>query len=125
MSYALAMSGTVGTDPATTSESAALIAAINLNFQQTYDNVLPGGLTLTSAEFPISLGAMTAVRAIAIRAVDGQSLVVKVSSAAGANQLLAVSDLLVIRAQNTADKYTAISITGAGRVEWIIAGNNT
>lgn len=128
MSYALAMSGSVGTDPATITDSAALMASIDLTFQATYDGVIPGGLTINSpspGNFQIGLGAMVAVRAIAIRAVDGQSLVVLLTSAAGTDQAIPVSDLLVVRAQNPNDKFTAVKIQGVGRVEWIIAGNNS
>jgi hypothetical protein len=128
MSYALAMSGAVGSDPATITDSAALMQSIDLAFQATYDGVLAGAQTINGTDgspFVPALGSMVAVRAIAVRAVDGQSLVVKLTSAAGVDQAIPVSDLILVRAQNAADKFTAIKIVGAGRVEWLLAGNNS
>src|SRR4051812_6500819 len=117
MSYALAMSGAVGSDPCKITDSAALSQAIDLAFQQTYDAVFADGLPIAStliAPFVPALGAVAAVRAIAIRAVDGQSLVVLLTSAAGVDQKIPVSDLLLVRAQNTGDQFTAIKIVGTG-----------
>lgn len=120
------MAGSVGTDPVKPSDSAGLIQSINLAFKATYDGVTGGGLTINGtdlAPFIPALGSIAAVRALAVRAVDGQSLKLLVSSAAGADQAIPVSDLLLVRAQNTGDQLTAIKIVGTGRIELLIAGN--
>lgn len=127
MSYAIEMSGKVGSDPARITDSAALMQSIDLAFQAIYDGVIGGSQTINASSgspFTPALGAMVAVRAIAVRAVDGQSLVVKLSSAAGADQAIPVSDLMLVRAQNPGDQFTAVKIIGAGRIELLIAGNN-
>lgn len=124
--YALTMAGTIGSDPTKVTDAAALIQAIDLAFQAVYDGVQGGALTINGtnlAPFIPSLGSIAKVRAIAIRAVDGQSLVVKLSSAAGIDQAIPVSDLLLLRAQNVGDEISAIKIVGSGRVELLIAGN--
>lgn len=125
--YALAMSGAVGSDPAKITDSAALMQSIDLAFNATFDNVIGGAQTINASSgspFVPALGAMLAVRAIAVRAVDGQSLVVKLTSAAGTDQAIPVSDLVLVRAKNTGDQFTAIKIIGAGRIEYLLAGNN-
>lgn len=128
MSYALAMSGSIGTDPSSVTDAqTALCQAINLAFQQLYDGAFSAGVPIASTNldpFEPDLGAIVAVRAIAVRALDGQSLVVKLTSAVGGtDQALPVSDLLVVRAQNPGDQYTAIKIVGTGRIEYLIAGD--
>lgn len=122
------MSGSVQTDPNKPTDNVGLIQSIDLAFRQTYAGVTGGGLTIDStdiAPFVPALGAIAAVRALAIRAVDGQSLVVKLTSAVGVDQAVPVSDLLLVRAQNTGDQLTAIKVVGTGRIELLIAGDLT
>lgn len=124
--YALSMSGAIGSDPCTPFDSASLIKSIDLAFRATYDAVFGTGLPIAGTDldpFTPDLGAVTAVRAIAIRAVDGQSLVVLLTSQKGTNQAFPVSDLLLLRAQNPGDEYTAVKVVGTGAIEYIIAGN--
>lgn len=121
--FDLKMTGSIQSDPASVADATSLLSqAIDLAFKATYDACFGANVPIAGTLTP-ALGAVTKVRAVAIRAVDGQSLVVRVSSAAGANQAIPVSDLLLLRAQNTGDELTALSITGTGRVEYIIAGN--
>lgn len=120
--YALTMAGTIGSDPTKVTDASALIQAIDLAFQAVYDSVQGGALSISGTFIP-SLGSIAKVRAIAIRAVDGQSLVVKLTSAAGTDQAIPVSDLLLLRAQNVGDEITAVKIVGSGRLEFLIAGN--
>src|SRR5215831_6235154 len=101
MSYTLEMNGAVGSDPTKVTDSAALSKAIDLCFRAQYDAVMGDGLPINASDgspFVPALGAIVAVRAIAVRAVDGQSLVVKLTSAQGVDQELPVSDVLLIQA---------------------------
>lgn len=127
--YELAMSGQIGSDPSNPlSPSAALMKNIDLSFRQSYDAVFGDGIPIAStdlAPFVPALGAVVAVRAIAIRACDGQSLTVLLTSQKGIDQALPVSDLFIVRAQNSGDEFTAIKIVGSGGIEYLIAGNKT
>src|SRR5215831_10621346 len=109
--YALEMSGSVGTDPAKPTEASALIQAIDLAFKAVYDGVIGGGLTIACPDlspYTPALGSITKVKALALRAVDGQSLVLKVTSTnGGADQALPVSDLALLRTQNSGDELSA------------------
>jgi hypothetical protein len=125
--YAIAMSGKIGSDPTPITDSCSLMQSIDLAFNATYDGVIGGALTINASDgspFVPALGAIVAVRAVAVRAVDGQSLVVKLTSAAGIDQAIPVSDLMLVRAQNANDQFTAIKIVGVGRIELLLAGNN-
>lgn len=128
MAYDIAMSGSVGSSPTPLTDSSALMQSIDLAFQATYDGVIGGALAIngtTGSPYVPALGSIVAARAIAIRAVDGQSLVVKLTSGAGADQAIPVSDLLLVRAQNAGDQFTAIKVIGQGRIELLIGGNNS
>lgn len=127
MPYLLAMSGSIGSEGAkVVGDQTPLMKAIGLAFQATFDAVFGDGIPIASSDeapFVPALGAVTAVRAIAIRSVDGASIVVKLTSAKGTDQEIPVSDLLVIQAKNVGDEYTAIKIVGTATVEYLLAGN--
>jgi hypothetical protein len=124
--FKLTMAGQVAADPATTGETSGFSPTIDLAFSEKYAAVWGGAQPIDNDAldpFVVPLGAITKVRAIALRAVDGQSLVVKLSSSAGADQALLVSDTLIVRAQNTGDHYTAVKIEGEGRIEYLLGGD--
>ncbi len=129
MSYDVSMSGTVNSTPAPPTDAAALMQTLDLAFRGTYDAAYAGAASIngtTGSPFLPNLGQqITAIRVFAVRAVDGQSLVVKLTSGAGTDQVIPVSDLLLIRAQNAGDQLTAIKIIGQGRIEYLLAGNLT
>ena len=125
MSFTLSMSGSVQSDPSSITDATSLLSAsIDLAFKANYDASIAGNIPIAGTFTP-ALGAMAKVRFLSVRAVDGQSLVASVSWAGGTNQQIPVSDLLVLRANNTNDAITAVSISGTGRIEFIIAGNKT
>jgi hypothetical protein len=121
------MSGLVAADPSSPVDTSAFSPTISLDFEQKYQAVWGGGQPIDNDDgdpFIIPLGAVNRVRAIAIRAVDGQSLKVKLSSpVGGADQTIPVSDVLIVRAQNTGDHFTAVKIVGEGRVEYLVGGD--
>ena len=124
--YALAMDGSVGSDPTPTTDSAALRSAIDLSFKDTYDSAFGIGIPIAASggsPFVPALGAITAVRAIALRSVDGASLVLKLTSAAGTDQAIPVSDVFLVQTKNAGDQFTAIKIVGTGRIELLVAGD--
>lgn len=125
MSYTMQMVGSLQSDPASVLDATSLLSqSIDLAFKQTFDASFSASPPIAGTFVP-ALGAVTKVRALAVRAVDGQSLVIQVSSAAGVNQSIPCSDLFVLLAKNPGDELTAISITGTGRIEYIIGGNKT
>lgn len=124
--FTLKMSGLIAADPSSPVDTSAFSPTISLDFDQRYGAVWGGGQPIDNDAgnpFIIPLGAVTKVRAIAIRAVDGQSLVVKLSSGAGADQAIPVSDMLIVRAQNAGDHFTSVKIIGEGRVEYLVGGD--
>lgn len=123
------MTGSVQADPSSiTDATSELFASIDLAFKGTFDAVMGANLPIAGtdlAPFVPPLGAVTKVRAFALRAVEGESLVVKLTSAAGTDQALPVSGVLVVRVANTGDELTAIKVVGTGRIEYLLAGNKT
>lgn len=63
------------------------------------------------------------VRLLAIRSLDGASVKLRATSVnGGADQVLPISGLVVQVQPGVGDEYTALSLQGAGRVEYLLAG---
>lgn len=119
------LSGSIQADPASPlDQTSPLSASLELAFKQNYAAAFGANMPISGTFIP-ALGTITKVRAIAVRAIDGQSLVVKLTSVAGTDQALPVSGLLVLQAQNAGDEYTAIKVVGSGRIEYLLAGDVT
>lgn len=128
MAFKLSMLGSMGAEPASLTDQSGFSPAVDLEFEEVYDGVQGVALPINGtdvAPFLVPFGALTKVRAVAIRAVDGQSLVVKLTSAAGADQAVPVSGVLVVHAKNPGDQFTAVKVVGVGRIEYLVGGNLT
>lgn len=126
MPFTLTTSGSVQATPSPSSAvdgSALLGSSVDLASTDTFDAVFAGNLPIAGT-LALALGAVVAVRYVSVRAVDGQSLTVSITSGRGV-ALVPVSDLLVVRARNAGDEISAVSISGNGRVEYIIGGNKS
>lgn len=120
------MSGRVESDPPPGRSTDALSQSVDLAFDETYDAVMAASLPIASTlldPFVLPLGAVTKVRAVCVRVVDGASVQVLVSSAAGNDQAIPVSDLVLVRAQNDGDQLTAVKVVGTARIEYLIGGD--
>jgi hypothetical protein len=123
MPFQLSTSGSVQATPASIADPALLLAqSIDLGSTETYDACFGANLPIAGTFIP-ALGAVSKIRFVAVRAVDGESLVASVTWANGTNQLIPVSDVLLLKAKNPGDEITAIQLSGIGRIEYIIAGN--
>lgn len=126
MPFTLTTSGSVQADPSPSSASdgsALLSSSIDLASSDVFDGVFAGNVPIAGT-LVFQLGAIAKVRHVSVRAVDGQSLTVSVTSGRGV-AAIPVSSLLVLRAKNDGDEITALSIAGIGRVEYIVAGNKS
>jgi hypothetical protein len=125
MPFTLTMAGAVQSDPASSSDATTLLSqSIDLASKETYDGSFGGNIPI-AGNFTPALGAISKIRYVVIRAVDGESLVASVTWANGANQLIPISDVFLLKAKNAGDELTALSVSGIGRIEYIIAGNKT
>ena len=123
--FTVDLSGSLQVDPkSVTGTQAELFASLDLAFKATYAAAIAGNLPI-SGTFVVPLGAISKVRALAVRSADGQSLVVRVSSAAGNDQAIPLSGPLVLVVDNPGDELTAVSVVGTGRIEYLVAGNQT
>lgn len=124
----LVMSGSIQVDPSVTTNPDLLLSqAIDLAFKATYDGAWAGSQPIAGTNispFVLALGAVTKVRAIALRSVDRTSMVAKLSSALGVDQLVPFSDLIVLRLTDAdTSPITAIKVVGTGRLEYLIGGD--
>lgn len=126
MPFTLTTSGSVQATPSPSSAvdgSALLSASIDLASTDTFDGVFAGNVPIFGT-LVFALGAIAKVRYVSVRAVDGQSLTVAITSDRGVAQI-PVSDLLVVRAKNAGDEISAVSVSGSGRIEYVVAGNKS
>lgn len=127
MPFAVQIAGSVQADPASPSDPATLLSSsIDLAFRGTYDAAWAGNQPINGtvpSPFVVQLGAITKVRAFAVRAVDGQSLIIKITWAGGTDQAIPVSGQWIIANPNNGDVITAIKIVGTGRIEYLIGGD--
>jgi hypothetical protein len=63
------------------------------------------------------------VRLLAVRSLDGASVKLRATSTnGGVDQVLPMSGLAVLVQPGVGDEFTALSLQGAGRVEYLLAG---
>lgn len=75
------------------------------------------------APFSIPLEGIAAVRLVAVRSTSGASMKLRASSTnGGASQVWPISDVLVAHLPGSGDELTALSLSGTGEVEYLIAG---
>lgn len=118
--------GSISAGPANTSDQVSLDQALDLDSTAKYDAAWGSSQPIngtSQAPFVLNLGAVAGLLAVAIRAVDGQSLVVRITSSAGVDQAIPVSDLFVLKVASTSDQITAVKIVGTGRIEYLVGGN--
>lgn len=76
------------------------------------------------APFQVPLEGISGVRLLLVRSTGGASLKVRATSTnGGAAQVWPVSDVLAAHLPGTGDELTALSISGTGEVEYLIAGS--
>lgn len=71
----------------------------------------------------LPLEGVAKVRLLAVRSLDGASLLLRVTSTnGGADQVLPVSGLAILQQPGVGDEFTAVALQGTGRVEYLLAG---
>ncbi len=97
-----------------------------LYIQQAYSGSKSGRPTVMStdgAPFVVPLEGIAGVRFLLINT-NGITMKVKLTSVnGGADQVVAVSSLLIVEARNVGDEITAIKIVGQGSLSYLIAGD--
>lgn len=99
---------------------------LNTSFTGTYGSSKSARPTINGATdgapFILPFETITKVRVIVMR-VRGGTIRLKLTSAAGTDQVIPVSELLVWTSPNAGDEVTAIKIVGTADVEYILAGD--
>lgn len=92
----------------------------DLGFQATHDAEVSGVFDV-AGDTALDLARVQNVKVLLIRVLSGGPLVAKVSSGAGAEQLIPLDDLLFMNLSGS-DSITAVTLTGAARIEFLAAG---
>ena len=116
-----------GTPTTATTVFPSLIEIANTSFQRTYTQRISGSLTVLNATDlapkVVPFGSVAKARVVFLR-LSGGSLKVKLTSAAGVDQAILISDELLIHTPNEGDQITAINLVGSGvDVEYSIIGD--
>lgn len=122
----IAHNGAVQGSPASASSGIpSLLEVLNTSFNATYGaskgaRVGIVGATL-GAPYIIPLETIVKVRVVVMR-VRGGTMTLSVDSAAGATQLITVSDVVLLHLPFAGSELTALRLSGTADVEYIIAG---
>lgn len=75
------------------------------------------------APLALPLEGVSKVRVLAVRSLDGTSLKLRLTSTnGGAAQVVMVSHIVVMHLPGVGDEVTAMSLSGTGRVDYLVAG---
>lgn len=122
MSSQIQAAGSISAAPARPEGVGELSAVLSLAFQEVYDQVDAGAFTIAGT-VAINPGNVTRMRVVVVRVLDGQSIQVRLSSSLGSNQAFPVSGMLLVHCPNVGDEFTALSVLGTGRIEYLVAGD--
>jgi hypothetical protein len=120
--------GSLAGSPATaTSAFPSLTEIANTSFQRTYSQRIAGTLSVIGATdlSPLAMpfGSITKAHVVYLR-MQGGSLKVKFTSAAGVDQAILVSDEILLHTPNVGDEITAINLVGTGvDCEYVLIGD--
>lgn len=127
MSIRLDVLGAVQVNPAipvtsVTAAAPSFFAGMNLGLRRTFAEHQEGGLKLSAAvDTPLPFGTVAAAAFLALRVTSG-SVLLKITTPAGTDQTVRVSDLLLLSVPTAGDEITGITITGTAEIEYILAG---
>jgi len=101
--------------------ASALSTGVSLGVCRSYGAQDAGSFTVASSQ---ALGAaISALRFVAVRSVDGAALVLQVTPVGGSAQSVPFSDLAFLHAPPPATGFSSVVVQGAGRVEFLVAGD--
>ena len=119
--------GNVTGRPSPTTGGPSLSDSFDTSFTGTYSSGTSKRLTVIGATdiapFAVAMDSVAKARFIAMRIVNGASLKVLLTSAAGADQAIKVSSVLIWHSPNAGDEITAIKLVGTADIELMIAGD--
>jgi hypothetical protein len=99
----------------------------NTSFSRTYSQRQAGAPQVINATdlapFILSLGTVTKIRMLFVRVVGSGVIRLKLTSAAGADQALPLSDLIVWHAPAEGDQITAVKVVGTADLEYTVYGD--
>ena len=97
----------------------------NTSFERTYSQRMSGAPSVIGATdllpFLLPLGTLTKVRMLWLRCT--QSIKLKITSPVGIDQVLNVSDEILLHNPNEGDQLTAIKLVGTADIEYAVAGD--
>lgn len=120
------VAGTVQGGPKLPQGDTTLSPLLDLGLRATYAQMDAGSFSFTGSSgspYRLNPGGVTLIRFLVLRAVDGQSIVARLSSAAGGAQAVPISSLFVLHVPNDGDELTAVDLVGSGRIEYLAAGD--
>lgn len=128
LSNAIKLVGSLTAGPPTTnSTSPTLTKALQLSFEQTRNACIANGRSIASPGTFVDLLAGSGIVTVTVFAivVSSGSLDVRVTTAAGVDQITRVSNMWIWSSPNSGDGATALAVQGTADFELIVAGDPT
>ena len=118
--------GAISGQPAMVPNGPSLADTLNTSFSATYSASKASRLSVVGATdvspYILPLDSITKVRFFALRVLNGPSIKVKLTSAAGADQAQS-GTFFLWNSPNSGDEITAIKLVGTADIELMIAGD--
>lgn len=119
------LTGAASIAPVAVLNGPTLADHLNISATATYQASKASPLSVSStteAPYTVSLDSITKVRFMILKVRSG-SVTLQLTSAAGTDQKLKVSDQIIWHAPNAGDEITAIKLVGTADVELLLAGD--
>ena len=119
--------GAVSGQPFSTPCGPSLADTLNTSFQGTYSASKASRLSVVGATdlapYTVALDSIVKARFIGMRVINGSSIKILLTSAAGDSQALTTGSLLLWHSPNSGDEITAIKLVGTADIEIMVAGD--
>lgn len=125
MASTIKVVGQASVQPASASANNSESGTMNLSLSRSYQEVEGGSAYVNGTDnnpFVLSNGNVGLIQFLSIRSIDGASFKILITTAAGTDQAIRSSDLLVIHAPQAGDQILTIKLVGTGMVEFKMAG---
>lgn len=125
MGFEVRVRGSVGIMPQPSAPESLCKPGFALDLDKIYGDTDGGTFTIGSSPVTLELGGTTVLRLIALRSIDPlhPTVLVTLTQPGGSPQSFKLSDLVMLHCPATGSEVTALTVTGPGRIEYVVAGN--
>jgi hypothetical protein len=125
MGFEVKVRGSVDVFPQPTAPERLSKPGFALDLTKQYSETDGGTFTIGSTPVTVELGGSTLLRLIGLRSIDplNPTVLVTITQPGGSAQSFKLSDLVLLHNPAAGSEVTILTITGPGRIEFVVAGD--